>query len=292
MSATWMSTRRAVLGACLALPIAGWSEESDDPALMLANVYREDLAPNLAHFWVSEKLDGVRASWTGSELLTRAGNTISAPTWFTARLPRIALDGELWGGRNLFERTSGIVRSTLPSDAAWRTLKYMVFDMPGQAGSFDQRLSTLRRVVADLRLEWLQVVEQVRVTDATQLAAKLREIESEGGEGLMLHRGDSAYVAGRSNDLLKLKSFTDAEAKVVGHEPGNGKYVGMMGALLVERADGTRFKIGRASATKNAPIRRRSIPGSRTPTTGETNSGLPRFPRYLRRRREMERRPW
>jgi DNA ligase 1 len=292
MSATWMSTRRAFLGACLALPIAGWTDESDDPALMLANVYREDLAPNLAHFWVSEKLDGVRALWTGAKFLTRAGNPITAPTWFTARLPRVALDGELWGGRNLFERTSGIVRSSLPSDAAWRTLKYMVFDMPRERGSFDGRLSTLLRVTTELRSEYLHAIEQVRVKDATRLEAKLREIEAEGGEGLMLHRGDSQYVVGRSNDLLKLKSFTDAEAEVVGYEPGNGKYVGMMGALLVERADGRQFKIGSGFSDDE----RAHPPAIGSWITyaynGETNTGLPRFPRYLRRRHDMEQPPW
>jgi DNA ligase 1 len=292
MSATWMSTRRAVLGACLALPIAGWTEDRNDPALMLANVYREDLALDLADFWVSEKLDGVRAFWTGSKLLTRAGHPIAAPSWFTARLPAFALDGELWGGRSRFEHTSGIARSSLAGDSAWRTLKYMVFDLPLEGGSFDERLAKLRRFVPGLQIDWLRAIEQVRVTDARQLEAKLRDIEAAGGEGLMLHRGGSAYVAGRSNDLLKLKSFADAEAKVIGHEPGNGKYVGMMGALLVERADGTRFKIGSGFSDQE----RAHPPSIGSWVTyaynGETNSGLPRFPRYLRTRLELGRQPW
>ena len=83
---------------------------------MLANVYREDLARNLREFWVSEKFDGVRAYWNGSQLLTRAGHVISAPNWFVQRLPPQPLDGELWGGRKTFERTSGIVRSLTAND--------------------------------------------------------------------------------------------------------------------------------------------------------------------------------
>jgi DNA ligase-1 len=292
MSATWMSTRRAVLGACLALPIAGWAEDRNDPALMLANVYREDLALNLSQFWVSEKLDGVRAFWTGSRLLTRAGHAIAAPAWFTARLPRFALDGELWGGRDSFDRTSGIVRATQPSDSAWRTIKYMLFDMPQEGGSFDDRLSRLQRLVPARQIAWLEAIEQIRLTDAIRLEAKLREIEAVGGEGLMLHRGASVYVAGRSNDLLKLKSFADAEAKVVGHESGNGKYAGMMGALLVQRADGMRFKIGSGFSDEE----RAEPPPIGSWITyaynGETNSGLPRFPRYLRMRHDAEQRPW
>jgi DNA ligase-1 len=292
MSATWMSTRRTVLGVCLTLPIVGWTRDADDSALMLANVYREDLAANLAQFWVSEKLDGVRALWTGSKLLTRTGNPIIAPAWFTSGLPPFALDGELWGGRDSFERTSGTARAKHPTDAAWRTIKYMVFDLPRENGSFDERLSKLERTVRNLRIDWLQTVEQHRVADTVQLEAKLREIEAMGGEGLMLHRGSSAYVAGRSDDLLKLKSFADAEAKVVGHEPGNGKYVGMMGALLVERPDGTRFKIGSGFSDEE---RAHPPPMGSWVTyayNGETNSGLPRFPRYLRRRHESEGRPW
>jgi ATP-dependent DNA ligase len=63
----------------------------------------EDVEIDLSRYWVSEKYDGVRACWDGSQLLSRAGNVIHAPAWFTARLPTTPLDGELWAGRGRFE---------------------------------------------------------------------------------------------------------------------------------------------------------------------------------------------
>jgi DNA ligase-1 len=253
---------------------------------MLANAYRDDVGTNLVEFWVSEKLDGVRAYWDGSHLLTRAGNVIAAPHWFTARLqhiaPHIELDGELWGGRDAFERTSGIVRTATPDDDAWRRLKYMLFDLPGEHAAFDDRLRRLVQITEHAKIDWLTTVPQTRIQDAAHLRARLREIEALGGEGLMLHRGASIYVAGRSDDLLKVKSFDDAEARVIGYVPGNGKYEGRVGALIVERADGAHFKIG--SGLSDAE--RKTPPPVGAWVTyvhnGLTSSGLPRFPRYLR----------
>jgi DNA ligase 1 len=114
------------------------------------------------------------------------------------------------------------------------------------------------------------------------LRAKLREVEALGGEGLMLHRRTSRYVPGRSDDLLKLKSSEDGEAKVIGHAPGQGKYEGMLGALIVEREDGAQFRIGSGLSDMD----RTTPPPVGSWVTyafnGLTNSGLPRFPRFIR----------
>lgn len=65
------------------------------------------------------------------------------------------------------------------------------------------------------------------------------------GEGLMLKDPKSSYANNRSDKLLKVKKFDDAEAVVLGHEGGTGKYVGMMGAIRVQHCDtGVKFKIG------------------------------------------------
>lgn len=67
-------------------------------------------------WWMSEKLDGVRAWWTGSALLSRLGNTINAPAWFTAGLPKVPLDGELWCGRGQFTEAVSIVKNAVRQD--------------------------------------------------------------------------------------------------------------------------------------------------------------------------------
>jgi DNA ligase-1 len=237
---------------------------------------------DVADYWLSEKLDGVRAYWNGGQLVTRSGNVISAPKWFTHGWPAIPLDGELWGGRGTFERTSGIARSASAVDEHWRGIRFHVFDLPADAGTFDQRLVILRRVVERTDSGSLAMVEQQRVGHTDELATKLKEVDAAGGEGLMLHRGDSLYVAARTDDLLKYKSFADAEARVVGYVSGNGKYQGLMGALVVERDDGARFKLGTGFTDEE----RRNPPQLGSLVTyaynGLTNTGLPRFARFLR----------
>jgi len=103
-----------------------------------------------------------------------------------------------------------------------------------------------------------------------------------GGEGLMLHRADALYRAGRSDDLLKLKPWDDAEAVVVAHLSGSGKYAGRLGALLVELPNGQRLRIGSgfSDAQRDHP------PAVGTTITyryrGQTAKGLPRFATFLR----------
>ena len=48
----------------------------------------------------------------------------------------------------------------------------------------------------------------------------------------------------RSDVLLKLKRWLDAEAIVIGHQPGRGKYAGMLGALRLRTASGVEFMLG------------------------------------------------
>jgi DNA ligase-1 len=195
-------------------------------------------------YLVSEKLDGVRAFWDGKALRTRNGNVINAPDWFVERFPERALDGELWIGRGKFDLLSGMVRRQVPDDAEWRQIRYLVFELPNAAGSFRERAEVLRREIEQADVPWLQVVGQFEMSDRKSLDLKLNEILKLGGEGVMLHRADATYTTGRSDVLLKMKLWHDAEARVVGHQPGKGKYAGMLGALKVRTADGVEFMLG------------------------------------------------
>ncbi|TCT18201.1 DNA ligase [Thiobaca trueperi] len=257
---------------------------SGKPALMLANTYQEGI--DLSVYWVSEKLDGVRAYWNGKRLVSRGGNPIQSPDWFTAGFPSEPLDGELWMGRGTFERLSGAVRRQTPDPDVWRTVRFMVFDLPGVDAPFGQRLQSLRRILAGSPSHYLAPVEQFRVADHAELMARLDAVVAAGGEGLMLHRDGSSYRAGRTNDLLKVKPYQDAEARVIGHLPGQGKYAGMLGALLVEDREGRRFRLG--SGFTDA--QRRDPPSVGSLVTfkyrGYTNKGTPRFASFLRVRAE------
>lgn len=281
------SAARVLLALTLVLPATLLQAAETATPLMLANSYRPGI--ELSAYWVSEKYDGVRGYWDGTQLLTRGGERIVAPEWFVRGLPPTALDGELWAGRGRFEETVSTVRQQTPDDAAWRRIRFMVFDLPAAPGSFDQRLARLRLLIPQLSLPWVQVVEQRKLAEHTALQALLQKIVRDGGEGLMLHRGASLYRAERSDDLLKLKLRDDAEAKVIGYQPGQGKHAGRVGALWVEMPDGKRFKLG----TGLSDAQRDSPPPLGSWVTyshnGFNQSGLPRFARFVRARADMNR---
>ena len=273
--------RALLLGAALAMPAQVFAEV---PALLLAEVYRAQI--DVTRYLVSEKLDGVRAVWDGQTLRFRSGRTVHAPAWFVAGLPNTPLDGELWAGRGTFERLSGIVRCEQPDDAEWRSVRYMIFELPWAPGTFAERAEAIRQLVRQTKLPWLQEIEQFSVVDRSSLQKRLHEVVKAGGEGLMLHRADAPYETGRSDTLLKLKPWDDAEAVVVAHLPGKGKYAGRLGALRVRMADGKEFSLGSgfSDAQRNDPPPLGSSVTYRY--RGSTKAGLPRFAHFLRLRVE------
>ena len=274
----------ALLALLYACALSAASDEAAPP-MLLAERYDGKVDP--ARYWVSEKLDGVRAYWDGKRLRFRSGREVAAPAWFVAALPTHPLDGELWAGRGTFSRLSGIVRRSEPVDDEWHQVRYMIFELPEAPGDFTTRAARIREVVAALHAPWIQVIDQFRVADARELQRRLVAIVKAGGEGLMLHQDDAPYVTGRSPFLLKVTPWRDAEARVIAHIPGKGKHAGRLGALRVETADGKRFSLG----TGFSDGERTSPPAIGTLVTYRyrelTPKGLPRFPRYLRVREEF-----
>ena len=256
-----------------------------EPPLLLAHVGSSDIDP--APYLISEKFDGVRAYWDGKTLRFRSGNAVNAPAWFVSKLPPQALDGELWLGRGRFEELSGVVRTDKPDDAAWRQIKYMIFELPDAPGTFAQRYQNIRGIVRRTNWPQLHAVEHFTVANRAALQRKLDQVVQDGGEGLMLHRADASYVTGRSEVLLKLKPTLDTEAKVIGHVSGKGKFEGMLGSLEMETPDGKRFRIGTGftdAARKNPPAIGSIVTYK---YRGLTKNGLPRFASFLRVRREF-----
>lgn len=252
------------------------------PALMLAKDWHADLDPN--GFLVSEKLDGVRALWDGQALRFRSGRRIAAPDWFVAAFPATPLDGELWLGRRNFDRLSGMVRRGVAIEAEWREIRYMIFDLPGDASPFGERSARVRAVVAAAQQPWLQAVAQTRVADRATLQRQLLQTVNAGGEGLMLHRADALWAPGRSEALRKFKPLPDEDARVIAHLPGKGRNQGRMGALLLEMPGGQRFALGTgfSDAQREAPPPVSAFVTYRY--RDRTPAGLPRFASFLRLR--------
>jgi DNA ligase-1 len=263
--------------------VASSARENRKPQLLLAKVWKPSVDPT--GWWMSEKYDGLRAYWDGQKLWSRNGNLIHIPDYLLAELPRdVALDGELWIGHGKFQQTMSIVRSETPDDR-WKRVRYMVFDAPKAKGTFENRMEVLRATVSEGN-GFVRIVAQERCQGVAQLRAECDRVVREGAEGLMLRRPESAYEAGRSATLLKVKPYEDGEATVIAHQPGKGKFAGKLGALRVRAEDGREFSIG--SGLTDAE--RESPPPVGTVVTyrfrGLTAKGLPRFPSYLRARRD------
>lgn len=244
--------------------------------VMLAKPYDPSIDPT--GWWMSEKLDGVRALWMNGAFWTRNMKPIYAPEWFTHMLPvNIYLDGELWAGRGGFQRCVSIVRKQTPDAKAWADIQYRVFDAPYLGGPFEARIRTAAKAVYDTGVA--SHVFQEKCGGQEHFDAYMREVVSQGAEGVMLRGASSPYEWKRSRYLLKCKPVDDAEAVVVGYLPGTGKYEGMTGALVCN-CNNRVVTIG-TGLTDEDRVNPPGV-GSRVTFTfnGLTDAGVPRFASY------------
>ena len=256
---------------------------TNKPELMLAKVF--DASVDVTQYWVSEKLDGVRARWDGQQLISRGGLLLNAPKWFTQDFPNTVLDGELWIARGKYQQTVSIVRKQQPH-LGWKKIKFMIFDLPKHSRTFSDRVNQMQSMAKQSPSPFLQFIEQVQIASNEQLMQRLQLVTDQGGEGLMLHRMSGLYRSGRSHDILKLKPSADAEAIVTGYRPGKGQFTGKMGAIQVKSTQGKTFFIGSGFSHQerdNPPPLGSTISYR---YQGFTDSGIPRFAVFLRVRDE------
>lgn len=233
-------------------------------------------------WWMSEKLDGVRAIWTGTKLISRTGKEFAAPAWFIAGLPAdVTLDGELWEGRGLFQQTCGKVRTQIEPD--WTGVKYMVFDCITE-GTFKYRMAILSQIELPVHVVILQQIPCKGKNHLDLMESQILEID---GEGLMLRWPYSLYENKRSNSLLKVKRFKTDEAIVTGYETGQGRNQGVVGALLCRMGQ----KLFKVETGLSDELRRHPPAVGSTITFSYfelTDAGLPRFPAFIGERNEAQ----
>jgi DNA ligase-1 len=253
-------------------------EDEKAPPLLLAESW--DFVSDPTGWWLSEKLDGVRAYWDGKQLFSRLGNLFHAPDWFVAGLPNVPLDGELWMGRKKFQRTVSVARRQDRSEH-WKELTYVVFDAPALEKDFESRLKFVSESLRDSKPPHVTAHEHFRCEGIEHLRSELTRLEALGAEGLMMRRPGSRYESGRSSTLLKVKTFHDAEARVLKHLEGAGRHKGRLGALLVEMPDGTTFSVGTgfSDAERANPPLLGSLITYRYQELSE--AGVPRFPSFV-----------
>lgn len=279
MSTTWKTTALLYL---LVFILAMNPAAAFEP--MLPQIYSTETA--VAGWWMSEKLDGIRGYWDGSQLYSKNGSRLTAPPEFTADLPPFALEGELWGGRGTFDRTASIVMRQQPHEG-WLSLRFAIFDVPAARGSFRQRIRQADAWFDQHPSAYAFVIKQIPVADHAHLQQELKRIEALGGEGVIVRDPDAPYQTGRAPHILKVKQTYDAEATVIAHLPGQGRNSGRLGALLVKNAAGVEFRIG----TGLSDAERDNPPDIGTVISyryyGHYPSGMPKFPSYLRVRVDL-----
>ena len=217
------------------------------------------------NWWASEKWDGIRALWDGEKIISRGSGVGNpkvytyVPDWFIKILPPgIALDGEIWIGRGMFQSTGKLSNIKPGSSYSLKEIEdiwsgknghpviFKVFDVPSNAGLFEKRMAYLRNIVLDRKKCWeqidypnktvypLQFTEQVKIESMEQLVNLYTDLTSNGAEGIMLRAYNSPYEEKRSKYMLKYKIKEDSECIVRGYLPGEGRLQGMLGALRCE----------------------------------------------------------
>jgi DNA ligase 1 len=254
------------------------------PELLLLKKYRPGM--DVSGWYMSEKLDGVRAYWDGQQLLSRQGRPLAAPDWFIRGLPQFELDGELWIARGRFEETLSIVSKAEPHPG-WRRISYNIFEAPHSPGGLKSRLSRVKGYLERYRISHVRVILQNTCLGTGHLMSVLHRVDSLGGEGLVLRNPAAPYETGRTLNAIKAKLFDDMEGRVIGYRAGKGKYIGMIGALWVEIDGGKRFYIGSGLSDRD----RTGPPAVGSLITfrfqGITRNGIPRFASYLRVRESV-----
>lgn len=133
-------------------------------------------------WWISEKMDGVRAKWDGVDrLVSRLGNRYFAPESFIKRLPKgVVLAGELWIDRGKFQQTVSVVRKHIPDESEWAQIKFVVFDAPEMTGPFEERQEFLKKLSDSSGSGWT-LLKQTKCANMIHMKKMLFEVLAKGG---------------------------------------------------------------------------------------------------------------
>lgn len=199
-------------------------------------------------------------------LWTRYGHVIKAPDWWINTLPiGIPLDGELYSSYLSRQELISIIKG----NGDWTHVKFYVFGIPDYASwlspgvvrfgtgedvmispygltipklqtalTFIEQLQLLNYIVSGKQNNVLIIHHQEQLSLDPSIAegrimSKLEEVGIAHGEGLILRHPNSYWEPCRSKYLLKVKIKADEEDKIVGFIAGEGKYLGMLGSLIL-----------------------------------------------------------
>ena len=248
--------------------------------LQKPKVYNKE-QDNIKGWYMSEKLDGIRAYWNGKELLSKNGNKIYAPSWFTKDFPNFKLDGELWTKRSDFENIQNIVLDKTPSKD-WKNITYNIFEVPYEKGDFRKRLKKIKNWQRVNQNKYIKIIPQIICKNKKHLNKYLNELIKLKAEGIILKNPNITYFEGRNENILKVKKFFDMEALVIGinkHEDGKFK------SLKVKLKNGIKFNLGGGFTNEQKKKHPKIDEVVTFKYYGFTKYGKPKFASFLRVRR-------
>jgi len=206
--------------------------------------------------YVTEKLDGIRATFirengkiTG---FSRQGKQLIGYEHIEEELlsilPKINLvfDGELliknednYKDREVMQQTNSIASSK--GDKSQLSLHlYDIIDLHGFKLGKSKFKYKERRETLDNLNKIMEDVKHVYVlpllytgADLQEVSSILSQVEKEGKEGLMINL-DGYYTLTRSNQILKMKTFSSFDEICTGVFEGESKYKGMLGGITVD----------------------------------------------------------
>lgn len=196
---------------------------------------------DISGWYMSEKLDGIRAYWDGKNLYTKNKNIIYAPKWFTKDFPSFELDGELFTKRDDFETIQSIVLDEIPSKS-WSKITYNIFEVPNADGNFLSRLDLAKKYFSDKSLNHVKLIPQMKCKDTKHLEKFLKKIIYLKGEGVIVKDGSKTYHTGRTSSSLKVKTAQDMEGKIIAYNYKlDNKTVK---SLVIKLSNGVVFNLG------------------------------------------------
>lgn len=212
-------------------------------------------------FWLTQKLNGVRATFYNGKLIARSGVAYKGLDDLISEIERLplgayVLDGELTlkdkgslSDNEAFRVATGILNS---DDVNKTAICYTVFDIIPRE-DFDSDNPKIpyseRRKMLDIFSKFVSDNGTLRVLpvlyqgdDQLVIDKLLEQMVAEDKEGLMLNT-DVPYKRTRHKGILKIKRFYTMDLKIIGYEEGTGRLEGTLGALVLEYKGNT-VKVG------------------------------------------------
>ena len=210
--------------------------------------------PEGTEFWLTQKLNGTRATFHQGRLRARSGAEYKGLDHITNEINFVALagfvlDGELTlrekgklSDNEAFREATGIINSENVDKTA---ICYTIFDIIPSENfdkSQDSTTYSVRRIILDeldksLKKDNAQNVSVLPVlyhgTDQSQISTLLDKMVEEDKEGLMVNL-DVPYKRKRHSGILKVKRFYTMDLPIIRCVEGTGRLKGMLGALVVD----------------------------------------------------------